>query len=49
MDQSFNDVNWQGESDAPDILLPGIGMEKDVASGVCEGSGQELTRDEQAL
>ena len=33
----------------PGILLSGIRREKDVASGVCEGSGQETTGSERAL
>ena len=48
-DQSFHDVNWQEESDAPDILLSGIRTEKYVAAGVCEGSGQEATGIQRAL
>ena len=48
-DQSFHDVDCQGESDAPDILLSRIQREKDVASGICGGSGQETLGIERAL
>ena len=48
-DQSFHDVDWQGESNAPDLLLSGIRREEDVAASVREGSGHETTRIEQAL
>ena len=48
-DQSFHDVDWQGESNAPDLLLSGILKEEDVAAGVRGASGQETTRIERAL
>ena len=48
-DQSFHDVDWQGESNAPDLLLSGIFREEDVAAGVREASGQETTKIERAL
>ena len=47
--QSLNDVNRQGKSNAPNVLLPGIRRKKDVASSVCEGSGQETTGTKRAL
>ena len=47
--QSFHDVDWQGESNAPDILLSGIRRQEDVGAAVREGSGQETTRIERAL
>ena len=34
-----NVVDGQGKSDASDILLPRIQMEKDIASSLCERSG----------
>ena len=37
------------KGDAPDILLSGIRREKDVAAGLCEGSGQETIGIERAL
>ena len=39
--QSLHDVDGQGESNASDILLPGIRGEKDVASGIRERSDQK--------
>ena len=48
-DQSFHDVDLQGESNAPDFLLSGIRGEEDVVAGVREGSVQETTRIERAL
>ena len=39
----LHDVNGQGESNAPNVLLPRIRRGKDVASSLCEGSGQETT------
>ena len=42
-------INGQGESNAPNILLSRIRREKDVASGVCERSGQETTGTKRAL
>ena len=39
----------QGESDAPNILSSRIRMEKDVALGLCERSGQETTGTKRAL
>ena len=48
-DQFFHDVDWQEESNAPDIILSGILREEDVAAGVREGSGQDTTRIERAL
>ena len=35
--------------DAPNVLLPRIRREKDVASSLCEGSGQETTGTKRAL
>ena len=42
-------INGQGESNAPNILLSRIRREKDVASGLCERSGQETTGTKPAL
>ena len=47
--QSPHDVNGQGESKAPNVLLPRIRREKDVASSFCEGGGQETTVTKRAL
>ena len=46
-DQSFHDVDWQGERNSPDILLSGIRGKK--TSDVLERSGRETTRVERAL
>ena len=47
--QSLHDVDGQGESNASDILLPGIRGEKDVASGICERSDQKTTGAKRAM
>ena len=47
--QSFHDVDGQGESNASDILLPGMRREKDVASGIRDRSDQKTTGVERAM
>ena len=47
--QSFHDVDGQGESNAPDILLPGIRKEEDVASNLRERSDQETAGTKRTL
>ena len=47
--QSLHDVDGQGESNASDILLPGIRREKDVASDVRERSDQKTTAVKRAM
>ena len=47
--QSFHDVDGQGESNASDILLPGIRGEKDIASGIRERSDQKTTGAKRAM
>ena len=47
--QSFLDVDGQGESNAPDILLPGIQREEDVASSLRQRSDQETAGIERAI
>ena len=45
----IHDVDGQGESDAPNIRLPRIRREKDVASSLLERSGQETTGTKRTL
>ena len=47
--QYLHDVNGQGKGNAPNVLLTRIRREKDVASSLCEGGGQETTGNERAL
>ena len=47
--QSLHDVDGQGESNASEILLPGIRGEKDVASGIRERSDQKTTGAKRAM
>ena len=47
--QSFHVVDGQGESNAPDILSPGIRREEDVASSLRERSNQETAGTARAL
>ena len=47
--QAFHYVDGQGESNAPDIFLPGIRREEDVASSIRERSDQETAGTKRAL
>ena len=44
-----HDVNGQGDSNAPKVLLPRIRGKKDVASSLCKGSDQETAGTKLAL
>ena len=46
---AYNSKGVQGKSDAPNILLPGVQREKDVASSLCERSDQETAGIKRAL
>ena len=45
----FMMLTGKGKSNASNVLLPRIRREKDVASGLCQRSGQETTRTKRAL